>query len=131
MILLHFDGFSYSCRFNFVWTVDGKISIDEVEAEEVDVRAEFSCPYCYEEFDASALCVHIEDEHCFESKVAVSIINRALLCLQNLTWLAIKANLITLIYHEGILKNEQPIVSHSSSSTSYNQCHYWQIYHFK
>jgi hypothetical protein len=73
--------------FNFVWTVDGQISIDEVEAEEVDVRAEFSCPYCYEEFDASALCVHIEDEHCFESKVAVSIINQALHCLQNLTWL--------------------------------------------
>ncbi|KAG0585653.1 hypothetical protein KC19_2G028000 [Ceratodon purpureus] len=50
--------------------VDGQISIDEVEAEEVDMRAEFSCPYCYEEFDANALCVHIEDDHCFESKVA-------------------------------------------------------------
>lgn len=38
-----------------------------------DLRAEFSCPYCYEEFDITALCSHLEEEHCFESRAAVSL----------------------------------------------------------
>jgi len=37
-----------------------------------DVRPDFSCPYCYEDFDITSLCAHLEDEHCFESKPAVS-----------------------------------------------------------
>ena len=37
-----------------------------------ELRVEFACPYCLEEFDVSTLCSHLEDEHCFESKVAVS-----------------------------------------------------------
>jgi hypothetical protein len=36
-----------------------------------DVRSDFSCPYCYEDFDLTSLCSHLEDEHCFEFKPAI------------------------------------------------------------
>lgn len=51
-------------------SADGQVSIDEVEAEEVDTAAEFPCPHCHEEMDASALCAHLEDEHPFTSRAA-------------------------------------------------------------
>ncbi|KAH7286539.1 hypothetical protein KP509_32G011600 [Ceratopteris richardii] len=35
------------------------------------MRPEFSCPYCYEDFDITALCNHLEDEHMFESRGVV------------------------------------------------------------
>jgi hypothetical protein len=47
-----------------------QINLDDVDGDE-DLRPEFSCPYCYEEFDVTALCSHLEDEHCFESKAAM------------------------------------------------------------
>lgn len=53
-------------------TTDGQVSIDEVEAEEVDTAAEFPCPHCHEEMDASALCAHLEDEHPFTSRAAAT-----------------------------------------------------------
>jgi hypothetical protein len=46
-----------------------------------DLRAEFSCPYCYEEFDISALCSHLEEEHCFESRAAVSPLSNSVLSI--------------------------------------------------
>ena len=49
-----------------------QINLDDVDGDE-DLRPEFSCPYCYEEFDVTALCSHLEDEHCFESKAAISL----------------------------------------------------------
>lgn len=64
--------------FNFFLTrvicclADRQINLDDVDGDE-DLRAEFSCPYCYEEFDITALCSHLEEEHCFESRAAVSI----------------------------------------------------------
>ncbi|KAL6574021.1 hypothetical protein OROHE_001563 [Orobanche hederae] len=34
-----------------------------------EVRPEYPCPYCYEEFEiASSLCSHLETDHSFESK---------------------------------------------------------------
>jgi len=50
--------------------LDRQINLDDVDGDE-DLRAEFSCPYCYEEFDISALCSHLEEEHCFESRAAM------------------------------------------------------------
>lgn len=50
--------------------IDRQINLDDVDGDE-DLRAEFSCPYCYEEFDISALCSHLEEEHCFESRAAM------------------------------------------------------------
>ncbi|KAI3676764.1 hypothetical protein L1987_86377 [Smallanthus sonchifolius] len=42
---------------------------DDVEVEE-EIRPDFPCPYCYEDFDIGSLCSHLEDEHSFESKAA-------------------------------------------------------------
>ncbi|VVA24527.1 PREDICTED: DEHYDRATION-INDUCED [Prunus dulcis] len=45
-----------------------RLSIDDFEVED-EVRPDFPCPYCYEDFDIASLCSHLEDEHSCESKV--------------------------------------------------------------
>ncbi|PON61366.1 Dehydration-induced protein [Trema orientale] len=47
-----------------------RLSLDDLEVED-DVRPEFPCPYCYEDFDIASLCSHLEDDHSCESKVTV------------------------------------------------------------
>ncbi|CAK9152537.1 unnamed protein product [Ilex paraguariensis] len=47
-----------------------RLNIDDFEVEE-EVRPDFPCPYCYEDFDIVSLCSHLEDEHSCESKVTV------------------------------------------------------------
>ncbi|KAJ4980698.1 hypothetical protein NE237_031535 [Protea cynaroides] len=47
-----------------------RLSIDDFEVEE-EVRPDFPCPYCYEDYDIASLCSHLEDEHPLESKVTV------------------------------------------------------------
>ncbi|KAJ6292584.1 hypothetical protein OIU78_024710, partial [Salix suchowensis] len=46
-----------------------RFNIDDFEVEE-EVRPDFPCPYCDEDFDIGSLCSHLEDEHSYESKVA-------------------------------------------------------------
>ncbi|GFQ05685.1 protein dehydration-induced 19 homolog 5, partial [Phtheirospermum japonicum] len=36
-----------------------------------EVRAWFPCPFCYVEIELPLLCVHLQDEHCFDLKNAV------------------------------------------------------------
>lgn len=48
-----------------------RLSIDDFEVEE-EVRPDFPCPYCYEDFDIASLCSHLEEEHSCESRVTVS-----------------------------------------------------------
>ncbi|KAI8531188.1 hypothetical protein RHMOL_Rhmol11G0117700 [Rhododendron molle] len=48
-----------------------RLNIDDFEVEDA-VRPDFPCPYCYEDFDIVSLCSHLEDEHSFESKSALS-----------------------------------------------------------
>lgn len=55
----------------FVCESSDRLNIDDFEVEE-EVRPDFPCPYCYEEFDIASLCSHLEDEHSCESKVTVS-----------------------------------------------------------
>ncbi|KAH9563297.1 hypothetical protein CY35_05G119000 [Sphagnum magellanicum] len=50
--------------------LDQLINLDDVDGDE-DMRPEFSCPYCDEDFDITSLCSHLENEHCFESKPAI------------------------------------------------------------
>ncbi|KAL4205086.1 hypothetical protein AMTRI_Chr01g112940 [Amborella trichopoda] len=45
-----------------------RLSIDDFEVEE-DVRVDFPCPYCFDDYDIASLCSHLEDEHPFEAKV--------------------------------------------------------------
>ncbi|KAK9085365.1 hypothetical protein Sjap_025776 [Stephania japonica] len=47
-----------------------RLSLDDLEVEE-EVRPDFPCPYCYEDYDIASLCTHLEDEHPFETKVTV------------------------------------------------------------
>lgn len=65
----------------FVLNNVDRFVLDDFEMEE-EVRPDFPCPYCYEDHDITSLCAHLEDEHLFESKIAVSI-QFLLLCHQN------------------------------------------------
>lgn len=47
-----------------------RLNFDDFEVEE-EVRPDFPCPYCYEDFDIASLCSHLEDEHSCESKVTI------------------------------------------------------------
>lgn len=49
-----------------------RLSIDDFEVDD-EVRPDFPCPYCYEDFDIVSLCSHLEDEHSCESKVTVRV----------------------------------------------------------
>lgn len=64
--------YSVNHLMTFSALADRQINPDDVDGDE-EVRPEFLCPYCYEEFDVTALCSHLEDEHCFEFKAAVSM----------------------------------------------------------
>ncbi|KAH7568876.1 hypothetical protein JRO89_XS06G0065800 [Xanthoceras sorbifolium] len=46
-----------------------RLNIDDFEVEDDQVRPDFPCPYCYEDFDIASLCSHLEEEHSCESKV--------------------------------------------------------------
>ncbi|KAK7362799.1 hypothetical protein VNO77_04922 [Canavalia gladiata] len=45
-----------------------RLGIDDFDVEE-EVRPDFPCPYCYEDFDLASLCSHLEEEHSCESRV--------------------------------------------------------------
>lgn len=47
-----------------------RLGIDDFDVEE-EVRPDFPCPYCYEDFDIASLCTHLEDEHSCESRVTI------------------------------------------------------------
>ncbi|KAI3986745.1 hypothetical protein MKX01_014283 [Papaver californicum] len=47
-----------------------RLSFDDIDSEE-EIRPDFPCPYCYEDYDIVSLCFHLEDEHPFESKVTL------------------------------------------------------------
>lgn len=53
-----------------IWGVSDRLGIDDFDMEE-EVRPDFPCPYCYEDFDIASLCSHLEDEHSCESRVTV------------------------------------------------------------
>lgn len=45
---------------------------EETDVEE-DLKAEFLCPFCAEDFDVVGLCCHIDEEHPVEVKNGVSL----------------------------------------------------------
>ncbi|XP_073146571.1 protein DEHYDRATION-INDUCED 19 homolog 5-like isoform X3 [Henckelia pumila] len=47
----------------------GKHGAVEEEAES-EVRAWFPCPFCYVEIEVLVLCIHLQEEHCFDLKNA-------------------------------------------------------------
>lgn len=44
------------------------VGAEEVDAMDEDSGAEFSCPFCAEDFDIVGLCCHIDDEHPHEAR---------------------------------------------------------------
>ncbi|XP_024983559.1 protein DEHYDRATION-INDUCED 19-like isoform X1 [Cynara cardunculus var. scolymus] len=47
-----------------------RLNVDDFEVED-EIRPDFPCPYCYEDFDIGSLCSHLEDEHSCESKATI------------------------------------------------------------
>ncbi|OAP03920.1 hypothetical protein AXX17_AT3G06630 [Arabidopsis thaliana] len=47
---------------------------EDLEGED-DLKAEFICPFCAEDFDIVGLCCHIDEEHPVEAKNGVIIID--------------------------------------------------------
>ncbi|KAJ4827192.1 hypothetical protein Tsubulata_016777 [Turnera subulata] len=45
-------------------------SMDDSDGDD-DARAYFPCPFCYVEIEIQVLCIHLQDEHCFDLKNAV------------------------------------------------------------
>lgn len=45
---------------------------EDLEGED-DLKAEFICPFCAEDFDIVGLCCHIDEEHPVEAKNGVII----------------------------------------------------------
>ncbi|KAI3464139.1 hypothetical protein Pfo_020802 [Paulownia fortunei] len=45
-------------------------SVMEDEGDD-EVRAWFPCPFCYVEIEVPVLCVHLQEEHCFDLKNAL------------------------------------------------------------
>ncbi|OVA07448.1 Drought induced 19 protein-like [Macleaya cordata] len=43
------------------------LAFEEIESDD-DPRAEYSCPFCSEDFDIIGLCCHIDDEHPIEAE---------------------------------------------------------------
>ncbi|KEH30998.1 drought-induced protein [Medicago truncatula] len=58
----------YALQHNHPTSHLDRLGIDDFDVEE-EVRPDFPCPYCYEEFDIGSLCSHLEDEHSCESRV--------------------------------------------------------------
>lgn len=67
-----FDLF-FCCCFkwiSFSFEVDVYLPFEEFDSDD-GPRAEFPCPFCWEDFDIIGLCCHIDEEHPVESKNGV------------------------------------------------------------
>ncbi|XP_031499504.1 protein DEHYDRATION-INDUCED 19-like isoform X2 [Nymphaea colorata] len=61
----------YSLHHNSHPGGDRRSLMDDLESEE-ELRPDFPCPYCYEDYDIASLCSHLEDEHpSVDSRAAV------------------------------------------------------------
>ncbi|CAK7348361.1 unnamed protein product [Dovyalis caffra] len=47
------------------------IDFEDIEEEDDDLRTEYPCPYCTDDFDLVELCSHIDEEHYLEAKSGV------------------------------------------------------------
>lgn len=47
------------------------LGFEELDGGEDDLRPEYPCPFCTEDFDIVGLCCHIDDEHPAEARNVV------------------------------------------------------------
>lgn len=57
--------------FFSVFDLKDRFDMNDFEVEE-EIRPDYPCPYCYEEFDIASLCSHLEADHSSESRATVS-----------------------------------------------------------
>lgn len=50
---------------------DMYLGLEDTDGGEDDSRAEFPCPFCFEDFDLVGLCCHLDDEHPVEVKTEI------------------------------------------------------------
>ncbi|KAK9281109.1 hypothetical protein L1049_004002 [Liquidambar formosana] len=65
-----FSTSSNLCRSSLQSRSDLCFDFEEIEGDD-DLKAEFPCPFCSDEFDITELCYHIEDEHPCEANIGV------------------------------------------------------------
>lgn len=65
---------SSSSKFNYSDTKQSRsdyfMDLEDIEGDD-DIEADYSCPFCSENFDIVGLCLHIEEEHYDEAKKGV------------------------------------------------------------
>ncbi|KAF4350333.1 hypothetical protein F8388_010889 [Cannabis sativa] len=49
---------------------DRSFALDATDEDE-DVKPCFPCPFCYVDIEVTSLCIHLQEEHCFDLKNAV------------------------------------------------------------
>lgn len=59
---------SFSCPPS---QTDSHLLFDDSDVED-DAKACFPCPFCYVDIELSVLCSHLQEDHCFDLKNAVS-----------------------------------------------------------
>ena len=92
-VVVFFFFFSFRVFFfTFVnykrWVVvetDLCIDFEDIEEEDDDLRTEYPCPYCTDDFDLVELCFHIDEEHYLEAKSGVFYFT--FLLFKNITFL--------------------------------------------
>ena len=52
--------------------VDFCIDIEDFDGDD-DLRGDFPCPFCSEDFDLVGLCYHIDEEHTSEARSGVCV----------------------------------------------------------
>lgn len=65
---------------------------EEIEGEE-ELRPEYTCPFCNEDFDMVGLCCHIDEDHAAEAKNGVCFVS----IFKNFMWYFC-AEFICLVY---------------------------------
>ena len=82
-------GFFFFTFVNYKrWVVvetDLCIDFEDIEEEDDDLRTEYPCPYCTDDFDLVELCFHIDEEHYLEAKSGVFYFT--FLLFKNITFL--------------------------------------------
>ncbi|CAL9132525.1 hypothetical protein MUK42_16980 [Musa troglodytarum] len=85
-----------------------RLSVDDFEVEE-EIWPDLPCPYCYEDHDLASLCSHLEEEHPFESKVAVCPICSVKIMKDMLNHI--------IVQHGHLLKRSRPLSGYTIPSS--------------
>ncbi|GAB4841077.1 hypothetical protein Ancab_021822 [Ancistrocladus abbreviatus] len=64
---------SISCQFSIFdnqYRSDYDVDCEEIDGDD-DYEADYTCPFCSDDFDMVGLCCHIEEEHAIEARTGV------------------------------------------------------------